>query len=309
MNLNDCLDNYEFNNDNIKNYHKIVELTFFSIGFVSIGGITFYYIRNKLGNLIRAKIVDGIWSLLKLETITRMSFNKLRNSINNTLINPFKMFVVNEEVEEPKDVSYYMDGRLVKKLTYLDAIKYQPTEEYNLIIYKIQGNLVNCEGKTFYKIFERHEDINETCEPSQLKFISIEILIDGLDQKLSLNLGDINVFIQGNKIFTRPFMKWFLMEKYGINLKQDTNYTIYTIDNQINMDKFEINNNVVEYAVISENGYDKEIINNSLENIREKIVVNEDEDITRDVKVEVVAKDENNGGIMSNIIYSWFGYR
>jgi len=309
MNLNDCLDSYEFNCGGIKHYHKIVELTFFSIGFVSIGGITFYYIRNKIGNLIHAKMVDGIWNLLKLETITRMSFNKLRNSINNKLITPFKMFVVSENVEEPKDVSYYVNGRLVKKLTYLDALKYQPTEEYNLIIYKIQSNLVNGECKTFYKIFERHEDINDTCEPSQLKFISIDILIDGLEQKLSLNLGDINVYIQGNKLFTRPFMKWFLMEKYGINLNKDTKYTIYTIDNQITMDKFENNNNVVEYAVISENGYDKEIINNSLENIREKIVVNEDEDITSDVKVEVVAKDENNGGIMSNIIYSWFGYR
>jgi hypothetical protein len=307
MSLNDCLDNYEFSS--IKNYHKIVELTFFSIGFMSIGGITFYYIRNKLGNLIRAKMVDGMWSLLKLETITRMSFNRLRNSVNKTLINPFKMSVVNEEIVEPKDVSYYMNGRLVKKLTYLDALKYQPTEEYNLIIYKNQSNLA--EGKTFYKIFERHEDINDTCDTSQLKFISIDILIDGLEQKITLNLNDINVYIQGNKLFTRPFMKWFLMEKYGINLKQDTNYTIYTIDNQINMDKFENNNNVIEYAVVSENGYDKEIINNSLENITEKIVVNEDEDITceRDVKVEVVAKDENNGGIMSNIIYSWFGYK
>lgn len=308
MNLNDCLDNYEFNNGSIKNYHKIVELTFFSIGFVSIGGFTFYYIRNKLGNLIRAKMVDGMWNLLKLETITRMSFNRLRNSINKTLINRFS--VSNQQVE-PKDVSYYMNGRLVKKLTYLDALKYQPTEEYNLIIYKIQSNLANGEGKTFYKIFERHEDINDTCESSQLKFISIDILIEGLEQKITLNLDDINVYTQGNKLFTRPFMKWFLMEKYGINLKQDTSYTIYTIDNQINMDKFENNNNVIEYAVVSENGYDKEIINNSLENITEKIVVNEDEDITceKDVKVEVVAKDENNGGIMSNIIYSWFGYK
>jgi hypothetical protein len=305
MNINE----YNFSKSSIsgKNYHNIVELTFFSIGFVSMGGITFYYIKNKLGKIIKTKIVNGIWNLLKLETITRMSFNKLINSIHNVFINPTKMMFIKKEPVDNKDVAYYMNGRLVKKLSYLEALNYQPQEEYNLIIYKMRN--VKGDNTDYFKIFENHEDINDCFEHSQLKFISVEISIDELDKKVSLNLNDVNLYVDGNKLFTRPFITWFLMEKYGINLKDETKYTIYTIDNQINMDKFENSDNIVEYAVVSVSGYDKEIINKTLDKVSDKIVINEEitENVSEfDIKAEVVA--EEKGGLLTNIIYSWFGY-
>jgi len=307
MNINE----YNFSKSSIsgKNYHNIVELTFFSIGFVSMGGITFYYIKNKLGKIIKTKIVNGIWNLLKLETITRMSFNKLINSIHNVFINPTKMMFIKKEPVDNKDVSYYMNGRLVKKLSYLEALNYQPQEEYNLIIYKMRN--VKGDNTDYFKIFENHEDINDCFEHSQLKFISVEISIDELDKKVSLNLNDVNLYVDGNKLFTRPFITWFLMEKYGINLKEETKYTIYTIDNQINMDKFENSDNIVEYAVVSVSGYDKEIINKTLDKVSDKIVINEEiiEDVSEfDIKAEVVTTSEDKGGLLTNIIYSWFGY-
>jgi hypothetical protein len=305
------IDEYNFNKSPIsyKNYHNVVELTFFSIGFVSMGGVTFYYIKNKLGRIIKSKIVNGIWNLLKLETITRMSFNKLINSIHNVFINPTKMMFIKNEPFDNKDVSYYMNGRLVKKLSYLEALTYQPQEEYNLIIYKMRN--VKGDNIDYFKIFENHEDINDSFEHSQLKFISVEISIDELDKKVSLNLNDVNLYVDGNKLFTRPFITWFLMEKYGITLKEETKYTIYTIDNQINMDKFENSDNIVEYAVVSVSGYDKEIINKSLDNVPDKIVINEEiiENVCEfDIKAEVVTTNEYKGGLLTNIIYSWFGY-
>jgi hypothetical protein len=307
MNINE----YNFSKSSIsgKNYHNIVELTFFSIGFVSMGGITFYYIKNKLGKIIKTKIVNGIWNLLKLETITRMSFNKLINSIHNVFINPTKMMFIKKEPVDNKDVAYYMNGRLVKKLSYLEALNYQPQEEYNLIIYKMRN--VKGDNTDYFKIFENHEDINDCFEHSQLKFISVEISIDELDKKVSLNLNDVNLYVDGNKLFTRPFITWFLMEKYGINLKDETKYTIYTIDNQINMDKFENSDNIVEYAVVSVSGYDKEIINKTLDKVSDKIVINEEitENVSEfDIKAEVVTTSEDKGGLLTNIIYSWFGY-
>jgi hypothetical protein len=274
-----------------------------------MGGITFYYIKNKLGKIIKTKIVNGIWNLLKLETITRMSFNKLINSIHNVFINPTKMMFIKKEPVDNKDVSYYMNGRLVKKLSYLEALNYQPQEEYNLIIYKMRN--VKGDNTDYFKIFENHEDINDCFEHSQLKFISVEISIDELDKKVSLNLNDVNLYVDGNKLFTRPFITWFLMEKYGINLKEETKYTIYTIDNQINMDKFENSDNIVEYAVVSVSGYDKEIINKTLDKVSDKIVINEEiiEDVSEfDIKAEVVTTSEDKGGLLTNIIYSWFGY-
>jgi hypothetical protein len=307
MNINE----YNFSKSSMsgKNYHNIVELTFFSIGFVSMGGITFYYIKNKLGKIIKTKIVNGIWNLLKLETITRMSFNKLINSIHNVFINPTKMMFIKKEPVDNKDVAYYMNGRLVKKLSYLEALNYQPQEEYNLIIYKMRN--VKGDNTDYFKIFENHEDINDCFEHSQLKFISVEISIDELDKKVSLNLNDVNLYVDGNKLFTRPFITWFLMEKYGINLKDETKYTIYTIDNQINMDKFENSDNIVEYAVVSVSGYDKEIINKTLDKVSDKIVINEEitENVSEfDIKAEVVTTSEDKGGLLTNIIYSWFGY-
>jgi hypothetical protein len=321
MNINDCLNNYDLNNiyalncNNIFHYHKVVEMTFFSIGFVSMGGITFYYIRNKFGKIIKAKMIDGIWNLLKLETIARMSLTRVTNTLYKTVfnifINPIKYLFVKPE-EDYKDVSYYMNGRLVKKMAYIESLNYNPQEEYNLIIYKII-NQSELEDTPYYlKIFDNHEDINDNFELSQLKFISTEILIDGIDQKITLNLSNQNMYLQGNKLFTRPFITWFLMEKLGINLKEDTKYTVYTIDNQINMDKFENNSSVIEYAIVTENGYDKEIINKNINKIETSPPENVNEDLDEkdfEIQTEVVLNDKTDtNGILSNVIYSWFGY-
>lgn len=321
MNINDCFNNYDLNYIYAltcnTDYHKVVEMTFFSIGFVSMGGITFYYIRNKYGKVIKATMVNGIWNLLKLETIARMSLTRvtrtLYTTIFNIFINPIKYLFVKPE-EDYKDVSYYMNGRLVKKMSYIESLNYNPQEEYNLIIYKINNNNnTDIETPYYLKIFNNHEDINDNFELSRLKFISTEILIDGLDQKITLNLSNENIYLQGNKLFTRPFITWFLMEKLGFKLKEETKYTVYTIDNEIKMDKFENSTNVVEYAIVTENGYDKEIINKSTitETTQENLVVNEDtHEKEFEIQTEVILKDTTTetNGLLSNIIYSWFGY-
>lgn len=323
MNINDCFNKYDLNyiytlNCSHHHYHKVVEMTFFSIGFVSMGGITFYYIQNKYGKIIKAKMVNGIWNLLRLETITRMSLKRISNTLYTTIfnifVNPIKCLFVKPEKQYKEDncdnyvVSYFMNGRLIKKMSYIESLNYNPQEEYNLIIYKI-NNDDNLYSPYHIKIFDNHEDINDNFELSQLKFISTEILIDGLDQKITLELNKQNIYLQGNKLFTRPFITWFLMEKLGIKLKEDTKYTIYTIDNEIKMDKFENSINVVEYAIVTESGYDKEIINKS-ESTQDNIIVNEEiEDKEFDIKTEVILKDTTHtGGLLSNVIYSWFGY-
>ena len=56
--------------DNVYNqnigYNKTVRFAFFSVGFLSIGGITFYYIKNRFGKIM---IKTLIITLMKMSLL------------------------------------------------------------------------------------------------------------------------------------------------------------------------------------------------------------------------------------------------
>lgn len=312
--------------DNVYNqnigYNKTVRFAFFSVGFLSIGGITFYYIKNRFGKIIKTTFVCGLWEVFKLETIAKMTLCKLFNTFSNFCISPITN-IVTRSVDEQEDVSYYMNGRLIKKKSYLDSLTYEPIEEYNLIIYKIKEN-----NEYYYKLFENHEDINDELEKSTVRFLSAELSIDGIQNKIPLKFNDLNIFIKGNKLFTRAFISWFMMEKYGIRLNEDTNYTVYTIDNQITIDNFENSSTSYQYAVINTTGYDKEVIthdtldgscndndNSNNDNVNTPDVISNSDDLQNDVvlsnkeKCDIQVNVEDSSGLLTNVIYSWFGYK
>jgi len=98
--------------------------------------------------------------------------------------------------------------------------------DYDLVFYKDCNN-------NFVRL--RYNNINtfKTFNISNIKFLDIKLSYEGTVYKIEF--GEDNYYINGNVLFDRVFISWFIKHKYNIDLDDSKDYRCTIMDNDVNM--------------------------------------------------------------------------
>ena len=102
--------------------------------------------------------------------------------------------------------------------------------------------------------YERIADVLPI-EYNSLKCIELNMLqmtINGADIPITIDLGRTQYMINGNVLFDRPFLKWYLNMRCHISLEPEDKYLITFIDHEMNY----ITLPDSCYLLVKKNGYD-----------------------------------------------------
>jgi hypothetical protein len=80
----------------------------------------------------------------------------------------------------------------------------------------------------------------------------IQMIINESDNPITIDLGRTQYMINGNVLFDRPFLKWYLNMRCHISLEPEDQYVITFIDHEMNY----ITLPDSSYLLIKKNGYD-----------------------------------------------------
>lgn len=69
-----------------------------------------------------------------------------------------------------------------------------------------------------------------------------------------MDVRNINYSVNNNKLFTRNFMKWYLLNKHNIKIN-DEKYKIYIVDEKINVYDIENSIDKNQYLHLKNNKY------------------------------------------------------
>lgn len=98
--------------------------------------------------------------------------------------------------------------------------------DYELVFYKDCNN-------NFVRL--RYNNLNtfKTFNISNIKFLDIKFSYEGTVYKIEF--GEDNYYINGNVLFDRVFISWFIKHKYNIDLDDSKDYRCTIMDNDVNM--------------------------------------------------------------------------
>ena len=123
-----------------------------------------------------------------------------------------------------------------------EDIKKNHITDLEMVSTKINGN-------EYFKILEHDEILLEIDYlPIEKQFIQVEL--EQKNEKICIHENLDKFYLADNKLFTKPWLQWYLSKYYGVRL-EDT-YTIHIIDNSVNL--FKICEK--DYIFLTKQGYD-----------------------------------------------------
>ena len=129
------------------------------------------------------------------------------------------------------DINFISNGEEVLKLSNndLDLCK---IKTYDFIFYEI-----NTEDDQKYMVIKDKISKNvEDIEKSNVRFLAPQLTIDKSQTLIEFTQ---NIYLVGNKLFSRPFITWFMSKNKNILVDSNQEYSIRFLDN--NMDFIQIN--------------------------------------------------------------------
>ena len=137
-------------------------------------------------------------------------------------------------------------------MSYLDALKYEDddfAQDYNKVSYEINDD------KTNERLLMLRDSVDQIMDrglkKSNVNFISVCLKREGKDDVEIDMTSKGNIYMVGNELFSKSFLEWLLPD-----LDLDEDYTISTIDDNVNMVSFTKN----QYIILNDNGYDVKTI-------------------------------------------------
>lgn len=234
---------------------------FYTVGVATTTGIAYYIWTNLYPITLNRLLADTAWYSIRVQTQLEMAASKLEE-----FLNPWLTVVVPEK--EKHDVIFYNNGVKVTSMSYLDALKYEDddfSQEYNKVSYEINDDATN---ERLLMLRDSVEQIMDRgLKKSNVNFISVCLKRDG-EEDIKIDMTEKgNIYMVGNELFSKSFLKWIAPD---VDLTED--YTISTIDDNVNMVSFTKN----QYIVLNDNGYDVKTLEEEVEEVSENVKENQD---------------------------------
>ena len=152
-------------------------------------------------------------------------------------------------------LTFICDGDEIETCS-INELKKHKNINYDFILYDIPIKKKDNYDKydNYVVRYERIADVLPI-EYNSLKCIELNMLqmtINGADIPITIDLGRTQYMINGNVLFDRPFLKWYLNMRCHISLEPEDKYLITFIDHEMNY----ITLPDSCYLLVKKNGYD-----------------------------------------------------
>jgi hypothetical protein len=195
------------------------------------------YITNKIINRFypgTIKTYCAYYGWYFLEFCSRVEI-KVQNAY--TIIRPY---FPSCKKDETATITLIRDGEEIQKYTFNEFISLRDTENiqegtYDLILYELPIQ-DNHKYDKYILRYKHHKDIMkiEYNAINEYNFNSIQFKFNGTETIYNINFNKNQFMINGNILFDRDFMKWFML-KYNNAIVQDVDkYSISFIDHNMN---------------------------------------------------------------------------
>ena len=212
---------------------------FYSIGAITAIGVG-GYLTKTYGNAVVSELA---WIGCKAEVKTRRLFK-------NSILPLYKSVFKSNNNNEPTNVSFYYKGKLINKMRISDAIGLDPDFLYDIITY----TLINDDGTSFVALYNNIEYLTGNINSSNQSFLSVLLRRGDKEEEVPpLKCG--SPYVVGNILFSPQYLRLT-----GINIKDDEEYEIELIDNNINRKLIKYSKNKREIIKIRHDGYNIESI-------------------------------------------------
>jgi len=182
------------------------------------------------------------WNTVRTYHKVNLKFQNVKNWYNNS--EKEKKEDIKEEEEEESLVNNNINENTQTFIGYKnsDDTTYTSNEvEENEYIAENDFDLMLIKDKKESTYFKRIEDKNNLYKNMEVNviekpFLQVEISerdIEGGDKRTSIHKNLECFYVEGNKLFDEVFLKWYLINYFGMILPD--NYTIHIIDKDINM--------------------------------------------------------------------------
>ena len=204
-------------------------------------------------------------------TYLNINKHKIKNTLSDYLIyNEYdyikkKLDLKNNKTKTENDNIILVDnGEEIFITKYINSItKYSNLVDYfnvDIIIHNKNNNIYLYELLDNNDISNNNEilgnnDISNNNDISKSNFIKPNIISVGINienEEFIMNIRDYNYNIDKNKLFTRNFMKWYLLNSHNFIL-EDKPYIVYVVDSNINIYKIENTIEKNQYLYVNNN--------------------------------------------------------
>jgi len=208
------------------------------------------FVTKKIGDVFFPEKMDilylqlgmvGIYTLSQVYNLANSLYN-LKNWCCSFFENTqTKILLINDGHERHEcDVNHM--SVYVNSLSNYDVILYkEQTPSAN----KYKYNILRLDETTYVNCMLK----KQTIQVNKNEFLFVQILYK--DNTYVVDFGVNNYYIEGNKLFDKPFIKWFLNASYGVLLDDNTDYICNFMDKNINI----ISLNSSQYVVIEKDNY------------------------------------------------------
>lgn len=128
-----------------------------------------------------------------------------------------------------------------------------PESKYDFILYELPIKKDDKYTKCILR-YENYEDIAriEYNSINNFKFNAIQFNFMEEERIVNINFNDTQYNVNGNILFDRKFLKWYMYKYHSIGIRRDDRYIITFIDHAMNY----ITLNEDKHIIIKKNGYD-----------------------------------------------------
>jgi hypothetical protein len=179
------------------------------------------------------------WQTVKAYTLSEMATRELRNcassNISASLKTLFPSYIDSECIILSKN------GNAETYPSLSDIPREKNEMNHDLIINKRETS--PDDGKHDYNMlrFKKVSDISHNLNTSSVKLLAVQLKIEG-QEAIPLDFGRNNFYIDGNILFDRPFLIWFMSGKKNnatatSSVKQGSPYNIEFINHRMICDK------------------------------------------------------------------------
>ena len=234
--------------------------------------LTLLYFFWLIANVSIPQYMSKIQNVLLWYTLKSYTYvsNTIINFFSNTLVKPIQnTFISNEYLYLiNKDGDVIESIKCQKELFSLQLTPNSYNDvEYNFILYYWHPITEDSNYNAYILKYDSIHEVSDKFKFSKIKLLapSIKVVIDK-NKKEVFDLSDEfrrnNYYMCNNKLFDKPFVKWFLKKHHNFELGENL-YQIEFIDNNMKPQVLSPN----DYIIINESTYDihKPSISNNVE--------------------------------------------
>jgi len=228
----------------------LFDLFYYSTGIslLSVGAFGLYYwIDGMSANAMLSRATwHGMKTYIQINEYLTGYLNEIEKIGDEIISNN----MVNTDEERDRYIHYSMkpDESIVS--SFVNEQTRQEIRQANKTDLELVQTKIN--DDKYYKILEE-TDVLPIKEYQPLEKLFIQVELEQKNKKLCIHEHLDNFYLVGNKLFTKPWLKWYLNKFYNEELEEE--YTLHIIDKDVNI--FTIS--ASDHILLTVSGYEQHI--------------------------------------------------